>query len=82
MLEAREDKLMDVSRQMATLTEENNTLQSQLAEAREAGLTDIEEMRSEFTRRIGTADKKLQAVSKVGGKTSQVMRKPVWCVCV
>ncbi len=65
LLEARESKLMIVSQQMASLTDENNTLQSQLAEAREAGLTDLEEMRSEFTRRIGTADKKLQAVSKV-----------------
>ncbi len=58
--------MMDMSRQLVALTEENQTLQSQLAEAREAGLTDIDELRAEFTQRIGTSDKKLQAVSKVG----------------
>ncbi len=58
--------MMDMSRQLVAFTEENHTLQSQLTEAKEVGLTDIDELRAEFTQRIGASDKKLQAVSKVG----------------
>lgn len=57
--------MVEMSRQIVSLTEENLTLQRELAEAKEAGQTDVEDIRSEFARRIGASDKKLQAIIKV-----------------
>ena len=65
LLEAREAKMVDMSRQIVSLTEENQKLQEELAVVRETGQSDVEDMRAEFTRRIGASDKKLQAVTKV-----------------
>ena len=66
MLEAREKKMMSVSEEMVALMESNQTLQGELEAARELCSSTSEEMREEFTKRIGTSEKKLQAVTRVG----------------
>ena len=65
VLEARELKMVDMSREAISLAETNQSLQEQLDEARRTGQTDVEDLRSEFTRRLATTEKKLQAVVKV-----------------
>ena len=65
VLEARELKMVEMSREAISLTETNQSLQEQLDEARRTGQTDVEDLRSEFTRRLATTEKKLQAVVKV-----------------
>lgn len=65
VLEAREQKMIEMSRESISLAETNQTLQEELAEAKRTGQTDVEDLRSEFTRRLATAEKKLQAVVKV-----------------
>ena len=57
--------MVDMSRQIVSLTEENQKLQEELAVVRETGQSDVEDLRAEFTRRIAASDKKLQAVTKV-----------------
>ena len=65
--------MIEMSRQIVSLTEENLTLQRELAEVKESGETDVEDMRSEFARRIGASDKKLQAITKVNTRTNIVL---------
>ena len=65
VLEARETKVMSMSEEMVALMEGNQTLQGELAAAREMSSSSMEEMRDEFTKRISTSQKKLQAVTKV-----------------
>lgn len=65
ILEVRENKLLEMSRDSIQLREENQTLETQLREAREllqSEQTDLEELRSECTRRISVSEKKLQTV--------------------
>lgn len=57
--------MVEMSRESISLRETNQSLEEELAEARRTGQTDIEELRSEFARRLATAEKKLQAVVKV-----------------
>ena len=57
--------MVAMSREAISLTEANQTLQEELAEAKRMGQTGVEDLRSEFTRRLATAEKKLQAVVKV-----------------
>ena len=65
VLEVREVKMVEMSREAISLTETNQSLQEQLDEAKRTGQTDIEDLRSEFTRRLATTEKKFQAVVKV-----------------
>ena len=65
LLEARELKMVDMSRENISLMETNQSLQRELSEAKETGESDVTELRSEFTRRIATSEKKLQGVLKV-----------------
>ena len=55
--------MVAMSREAISLTEANQTLQEELAEAKRMGQTGVEDLRSEFTRRLAT--EKLQAVVKV-----------------
>lgn len=57
--------MVEMSRESISLRETNQSLEEELAEAKRTGQTDIEELRSEFTRRLATAEKKFQAVVKV-----------------
>ena len=57
--------MVAMSRETISLTEANQTLQEELAEAKRTGQTGVEDLRSEFTRRLATSEKKLQAVVKV-----------------
>lgn len=57
--------MIEMSRETISLTETNQSLQEELAEAKRTGQTDVEDLRSEFTRRLATAEKKFQAVVKV-----------------
>ena len=57
--------MIEMSRDSISLREANQSLEEELAEARRTGQTDVEELRSEFTRRLATAEKKFQAVVKV-----------------
>ena len=54
-----------MSHEIIGLMETNQTLQAELDMAKEAGESDVEKMREEFTKRIGMSEKKLQAVLKV-----------------
>ena len=45
--------------------EANQTLQSELMELRGVAQSDVQELREEFTKRVGTSEKKLQGVTKV-----------------
>ena len=63
VLEVRERKMLEMSRQLADQMETNQTLLSKLDTMK--GTTDMDEMREEFTKRIGMSEKKLQAMSKV-----------------
>lgn len=65
VLEAREKKVMSTSEEMVRLMESNQALQGELDAAREMSSGSMEEMREEFTKRIGTSQKKLQVVTKV-----------------
>lgn len=65
MLDVREKKMMSMSDEMVGLMESNQTLQGELEAAREMSSSNVEDMREEFTKRIGTSEKKLQAVTKV-----------------
>ena len=65
VLEVRELKMVEMSRESISLRETNQSLEEQLTEARRTGQTDVDELRSEFTRRLATAEKKFQAVVKV-----------------
>ena len=65
VLEVREQKMIEMSRETISLTETNQSLHEELTEAKRMGQTDIEDLRSEFTRRLATTEKKLQAVVKV-----------------
>lgn len=65
VLEVRELKMVEMSRESISLREANQSLEEELAEARRTGQTDVDELRSEFTRRLATAEKKFQAVVKV-----------------
>ena len=65
VLEARELKMVEMSRESISLRESNQSLEEELAEARRIGQTDVEELRLEFTRRLAMAEKKFQAVVKV-----------------
>lgn len=57
--------MVEMSRESISLRESNQSLEEELAEARRTGQTDVDELRSEFTRRLATAEKKFQAVVKV-----------------
>ena len=57
--------MVEMSRESISLREANQSLEEELAEARRTGQTDVDELRSEFTRRLATAEKKFQAVVKV-----------------
>lgn len=59
--------MVEMSRETISLMEANQTLQEELAEAKRMGQTDVEDLRSEFTRRLATTEKKFQAVAKVRG---------------
>lgn len=54
-----------MSQQIVEHMEANQTLQSELEVLQAAAQTDVQEMREEFTKRIGTSEKKLQGVIKV-----------------
>ena len=57
--------MVEMSRESISLRETNQSLEEELAEAKRTGQTDVDELRSEFTRRLATAEKKFQAVVKV-----------------
>ena len=57
--------MVEMSRESISLREANQSLEEELAEVKRMGQTDIDELRSEFTRRLATAEKKFQAVVKV-----------------
>ena len=65
MIEVREQKIVSMSHEMAALMETNQTLQGELGMAKEAGHSSVEELREEFTKRIGMSEKKLQAITRV-----------------
>ena len=54
-----------MSQQIVEQMETNQTLQGELEELKGAAQSDVQEMREEFTKRIGMSEKKLQAVLKV-----------------
>ncbi|CAG5130326.1 unnamed protein product [Candidula unifasciata] len=67
VLQARENKLVQLSKENHQLTEDNNILRNQLQqseEAREEENADLTALTDEFTARIGEAEKKMQAVLK------------------
>ena len=74
VLEVRELKMVEMSRESITLREVNQSLEEELAEARRTGQTDVDELRSEFTRRLATAEKKFQAVVKVSKDYNECMK--------
>ncbi|CAL1540630.1 unnamed protein product [Lymnaea stagnalis] len=67
VLQARETKLIQLSKDNHQLMEDKNILQNQLVqleEAREADSADLTALTNEFTARLGEAEKKWQAVLK------------------
>ncbi|KAK2152748.1 hypothetical protein LSH36_320g05005 [Paralvinella palmiformis] len=67
ILDAREHRVMELSRENIDLQEANNILRQQLEqseEAREAEMTDLNTLTEEFTKRMSEAEKKIQAVIK------------------
>ncbi|XP_025113068.1 TATA element modulatory factor-like isoform X2 [Pomacea canaliculata] len=67
ILQARETKLVQLSRDNNDLLETNSILRSQLQqleEAREAEMTDLHTLTEEFSRRMGDAERRLQNVLK------------------
>ncbi|KAK7003716.1 TATA element modulatory factor-like isoform X1 [Biomphalaria glabrata] len=67
VLQARENKLVQLSKDNHQLMEDNNILRCQLQqseEAREAETADLNALTNEFTARLSEAEKKLQAVIK------------------
>jgi len=78
VLEAREKKMVSMSEELVGLMERNQSLQEELQGAREMGDSSMEELRTEFTKRISTAEKKLQTVARV----RVCVCVCVWCVCV
>ena len=64
--------MVEMSRESISLREANQSLEEELAEARRTGQTDVDELRSEFTRRLATAEKKFQAVVKVSKECGRV----------
>ncbi len=65
VLEVREQKIVSMSHEIIGLMEANRALQGELGSTKEAGRHSVEDMREEFTKRIGMSEKKLQAVIKV-----------------
>ncbi len=66
ILEVREQKMVLMSRQIVEQMEANQMLLNELEERKgTAQSEDVQEMREEFTKRIGTSEKKLQAIIKV-----------------
>ena len=57
--------MVSTSEELVGLMEKNQSLQEELQAAREMGDSSMEELRSEFTKRISTAEKKLQTVTRV-----------------
>ncbi|CAI8053206.1 TATA element modulatory factor [Geodia barretti] len=67
LLEARETRMVEMSREVIQLSETNQELQSRLSAAEQDLHTSqggVEELRSEFTKRIGTTEKKLHTIVK------------------
>ncbi|BFZ03381.1 hypothetical protein BsWGS_06419 [Bradybaena similaris] len=67
VLQARENKLVQLSKENHQLTEDNSILRNQLQqseEAREVENADLTALTDEFTARIGEAEKKMQTVLK------------------
>uniref|UniRef100_A0A0X3PSM9 TATA element modulatory factor n=1 Tax=Schistocephalus solidus TaxID=70667 RepID=A0A0X3PSM9_SCHSO len=66
LLEAREAKILELSRVNISLQEANAFLQSQLAQATGStgGLTDLDSLTDEFTKRLALTERRLQAVTK------------------
>ncbi|KAI8512298.1 TATA element modulatory factor 1 [Branchiostoma belcheri] len=67
VLQAREARLLELSKQNMDLEETGNILRAQLhqaEQAHEAEMTDINSLTEEFTERIATTEKKLQGVMK------------------
>jgi predicted transcriptional regulator len=68
--------MMQMSQQIVEQMEANQTLQSELVELRGVSQSDVQELRGEFTKRIGMSEKKLQGVIKVWSRTY----KPQICI--
>ncbi|VDN10953.1 unnamed protein product [Dibothriocephalus latus] len=67
LLEAREAKILELSRENISLQEANAFLQSQVAQAAGSGTGNLHELDSltdEFTRRLALTERRLQAVTK------------------
>ncbi|XP_064639723.1 TATA element modulatory factor-like isoform X2 [Lineus longissimus] len=67
VLEVREKKVLELSREVMDMREANNILRQQLLqseEAREAEMTDLSSLTEEFTIRLSEQEKKLQAAFK------------------
>ncbi|XP_078610285.1 TATA element modulatory factor-like isoform X2 [Branchiostoma floridae x Branchiostoma japonicum] len=67
VLQAREAKLLELSKQNMDLEETGNILRAQLEQAEqahEAEMTDINSLTEEFTERIASTERKLQTVMK------------------
>ncbi|KAK7448398.1 hypothetical protein BaRGS_00040102 [Batillaria attramentaria] len=67
ILQARETRLVQLSKDNNDLLETNSILRSQLQqveEARDTEMTDLNALTEEFTRRMGESERKLQAVLK------------------
>ncbi|XP_059172684.1 TATA element modulatory factor-like isoform X2 [Physella acuta] len=76
VLQARESKLIQLSKDNHELTEDNNILRQQLLqleETREAESADLTALTQEFTARLGEAEKKLQQVLKEKESLKQVL---------
>lgn len=67
VLEVREQKMVEMSRQLGDQMETNQTLLSELDMLKGAPQQSegVDQMREEFTMRIGMSEKKLQAMTKV-----------------
>lgn len=57
--------MVSMSQQIVELMETNQTLQGELGAFKEERESGMEQMREEFTKRIGMSEKKLQAIIKV-----------------
>ncbi|XP_070580788.1 TATA element modulatory factor-like isoform X11 [Ptychodera flava] len=67
VLQARENKVLTLSKENMDLSEDNNILRSQLKQsedAREAEMEDLNVLTEEFTQRLTTMEKKLQSITK------------------
>ncbi len=73
ILSAREKKMVSMSEEMVSLMEKNQSLQEEVQVARENSSNSMDELRAEFTKRISTAEKKLQAMSKVKQECMRVV---------